>query len=118
MKTVIIRTMSEKKKPSGQCSHSIIALILESSYGNPELNSPSKRVSDEVLSNAVQISKTSSRDKLPKNNSKNNRQIGSPNVIVSSEKPNNNDIRNTSKKTHTRDFKKVFALGDSMIKHV
>ena len=41
MKTVIIKTTSEKEKSLAQCLHSIIASIFESSKGNPKSNSPS-----------------------------------------------------------------------------
>ena len=40
MTTAIIKTMPEKEKWLAQCSHSVIALILESSKGNPKSDFP------------------------------------------------------------------------------
>ena len=97
MKTTIIKTMSEKAKSLAQFLHSIIA---------------------PVLSNVVEVSKENSRNKLPTVHSENNRQRGSPNIVVSTESPNSDDIRNTSGNANTKDIKKVFVLGDSMVKHV
>ena len=57
-------------------------------------------------------------DKLPTISSQNNRQGGSPNVVVSTESPNSDDIKNTSRNTNTKIIKKVFVLGDSMVKHI
>ena len=57
MKTVIIKTMSEKEKSLAQCSHSIIASIVESTKGNPKSNSPNKSHCSEVFSNIVEVSK-------------------------------------------------------------
>ena len=57
MKTAIIKTTLEKEKSLAQCSHSVIALIRESSKGNPKSNSPSKSTRSEVLSNVVEVSK-------------------------------------------------------------
>ena len=60
IKIVIIRNMSEKEKLLIQCLHLIVAPILESSNGNPILNSPSKSfevLSSEVLSNAIKITR-------------------------------------------------------------
>ena len=116
MKTAIIKTMSEKEKSLAQCLHSIIAPILESSKGNLKSNSPSKNDCSEVLSNVV--SKEHSCDKLPTIHSNNHRQKRSINVVVSTESPNRDDIGNTSGNTNTKDIKKVFVLGGSMVKHV
>ena len=57
-------------------------------------------------------------DKLPTVSSQNNRQGGSPNVVVSTESPNSDDIKNTSRNTNTKIIKKVFVLGDSIVKHI
>ena len=83
-----------------------------------KLDSPSKRDYSEVLSHVIQITKENSWDKLTTINSGNNRQKGSPNVVVSTEISNSRDIRNTSRNTNTKDIKKVLVLGDSMINHV
>ena len=56
--------------------------------------------------------------KLPTIHSDNNRQKRSRNVTVSTESPNSDDIRNASKNANTKDIKKVFLLGDCMVKHV
>ena len=42
----------------------------------------------------------------------------STNVAVSSESTSSYDVRNASRNTNTKDIKKVFVLGDSMVKHV
>ena len=42
----------------------------------------------------------------------------STNVVVSTESSNSDNIRNASRNTNTKDIKKVFVLGDIMIKHV
>ena len=118
MKTVIIKTMSEKEKSLAQCSHSIIGPILESSKGNLKSNSPSKSDCSEVLSNVVEVSKKNSCDKLPTIHSNNSRQKRFTNVVVSAESPNSDDIRNTSTNKNTKDIKKAFVLGESMVKHV
>ena len=118
MKTAIIKTMSEKEKSLAQCLHSIIAPILESSKGNLKSNSPSKSDCSKVLSNVVEVRKENSCHKLPTIHSNNHRQKRSTNVVVSTESPNSDDIRNTSRNTNTKDIKKVFVLGGSMVKHV
>ena len=118
MKTAIIKTMSEKEKSLAQCSHSIIAPILESSKENPKSNSPSKSGCSEFLSNVVEVSKENSCNKLPTIHSDNNRQKRSTNVVVPTESPNSDDIRNASSNLNTKDIKKVFVLGDNMVKHV
>ena len=74
MKTAIIKTTSEKEKSLAQCSHSVIALILESSKGNPKSNSPSKSTRSEFLSNVVEVSKKNTCDKSPTIHSDKNRQ--------------------------------------------
>ena len=66
----------------------------------------------------VEVSKKNSCDKLPTIHSNNNRQKRSTNVVVSTEIPNSDDIRNISRNTNTKDIKKVFVLGNSMVKHV
>ena len=66
--------MSEKEKSLAQCSHSVIALILESSKGNPKSNSPSKSTRSEFLSNVVEVSKKNTCDKSPTIHSDKNRQ--------------------------------------------
>ena len=101
MKTAIIKTVSEKEKSLTQCSHSIIAPILESSKGNMKSNSPSKSNCSKVLSNVVEVSRENSCDKLPTIHSDNNRQKISANV-VSTESPDSDDIRNTSRNTNTK----------------
>ena len=106
MKTVIIKTTSEKEK--------VIALILESSKRNPKSNSPSKSTRSEFLSNVVEISKRNTCNKSPTIHSNKNRQKKSANVIVSTESPNSDSIRNASWNTNTKDIKKVFVLGDNM----
>ena len=63
-------------------------------------------------------SKENSCDKLPTIHFDNNRQKRSTNVVVSTESSNSDDIRNTSRNTNTKDIKKVFVLGDSIVKHV
>ena len=118
METAIIKTISEKEKSLAQCSHSIIAPILESSKGNPKSNSPSKSDYSEVLSNVVEVSKENSCDKLPTIHSNNSCQKRSTNVAVSTESPNSDDIRNASRNINTKDIKRVFVLEDSMVKHV
>ena len=118
MKTAIIKIMSEKEKSLAQCSDSVIAPILESSKGNSKSNSPSKSDCSKVLSNVVKVSKENSCDKLPTIHSNNSRQKRSTNVVVSTESPSSDDIRNTSRNTNTKDIKKVFVLGDSMVKLV
>ena len=55
--TTIIKTMSEKEKSLAQCSHSIIAPILDSYKGNLKSNSPSKSTCREFLNNVVEVSK-------------------------------------------------------------
>ena len=49
--------MSEKEKSLAQCSHSIIAPILDSYKGNLKSNSPSKSTCREFLNNVVEVSK-------------------------------------------------------------
>ena len=110
--------MSEKEKSLVQCSHSVVAPIHKSSNGNSKSNSGSKCDCCKVLSNVVHIGKEKSRDKLPTVNSENNRHRGSPNVVVSTESPNSDKIRNTSRNRNTKEIKKVLVLGDSMAKHV
>ena len=118
MKTAIIKTMSEKEKSLAQCSHSIICSILDSLKWNRKSNSPSKSGCSEFLSNVVEVSKENSCDKLPTIHSNNSRQKRSTNVAVSTESPNSDDIRNTSRNTNTKDIKRVFVLEDSMVKYV
>ena len=118
MKTAIIKTMPEKQQSLAQCSHSSIASILESSKGNPKLNSTSKNYCSKFLSNVVEVSKENSCDTLPTIHSDNNRQKKSANVVVSIEIPNSDDIRNTIRNTNTKDIKKVSVLEDSMVKQV
>ena len=65
MKTAIIKTMSEKEKSLAQCSHSVIALILESSKQNLKSNSPSKSTCSKLLNNVVEVSKENTCDKSP-----------------------------------------------------
>ena len=84
--------------------NSIVVPVLESSNGNPKLNSPSKSDCRKVLSNAVQIIKENSRDKLLTIYAENNRQRVSLNVAVSAESPNSDDIINTSRNTNTNDI--------------
>ena len=55
--TTIIKTMSEKEKSLAQCSHSIIAPILDLYKGNLKSNSPSKSTCREFLNNVVEVSK-------------------------------------------------------------
>ena len=76
MKTAITKTILEKEKSSVQCSYSIVAPVRESSSRNLKFNSISKIDFIEVLSNAVQVTKENSRDKLPTINSENYRQRG------------------------------------------
>ena len=113
MKTAFIKTMLEKEILLAQCSHSVIAPILESSKGNPRSNSPSKSTRSEFLSNVV-VSKENTCDKSPTIHSDKNRQKKSTNVIVSTESTNSDNIRNASWNTNTKDIKKVFVLGDNM----
>ena len=117
MKTAFIKTMLEKEILLAQCSHSVIAPILESSKGNPRSNSPSKSTRSEFLSNVV-VSKENTCDKSPTIHSDKNRQKKSTNVAVSFESSNSDNIRNASRNTNTKDIKKVFVLGDSIVKHV
>ena len=117
MKTAFIKTMLEKEILLAQCSHSVIAPILESSKGNPRSNSPSKSTCSEFLSNVV-VSKENTCDKSPTIHSDKNRQKKSTNVAVSFESSNSDNIRNASRNTNTKDIKKVFVLGDSIVKHV
>ena len=63
MTTAIIKTMPEKEKWLAQCSHSVIAPILESSKGNPKSNSPGNSTRSEFLSNVVEVSKENTCDK-------------------------------------------------------
>ena len=95
----------KKEKSLAQCSHSTIAPILESSKRNKKSNSPSKSGCSEVLSNVEEVSKENSCDKLPTIHSNNNRQKRSTNVVVSTESPNSDDIRNTSRNTNTKDIR-------------
>ena len=95
-----------------------MAPILQSAKGNPKSNSPTKSGCSEVLSNAVEVSKENSCDKLTTIHSNNNRQRRSTNIVVSTESPNSDDIRNTSRDTNTKDMKEVFVFGDSMVEHV
>ena len=88
------------------------------SNGNLKLNSPNKCNCSKVLSNPVQITKENSRDKLPTINSEKTRQKGAPNVKISTESSNSDDIRNNSRSTNTKHIKEVFVLGDNMINHV
>ena len=118
MKIFIIKTMSKKEKSLAQCLHSIIALILQSSKGNLKSNSPSKSDSSEFWSNVVEVSKENSCDKLPTIHSDNEHQKRSTNVVVSKESPNSHDIRNNSRNKNTKDIKKVYVVGDNMVKHV
>lgn len=115
MKTAIIKAMSERENSLVPCLYSAEAPFLESSNGNPKLNSPNKSDCSEVLSNAVQITKENSLYKLPTISSENNRQGESRNV-VSTERPKSDDIRNTSGNKNTRDIK-VLVLKDSVVKH-
>ena len=71
----------------------------------------------EILNQILPVSKENSRDKLPTIDYKNNRQRGSPNIVVSTESPKSDDIRNTSRNTNTKDIK-ILMLGDRMVKHV
>ena len=74
MKTAIIKAMSEREKSLVPCLYSAEAPFLESSNGNPKLNSPNKSDSSEVLSNAVQITKeiTNYQRSVPKTADKEN----------------------------------------------
>ena len=83
MKTAIIKTISEKENSLAQCSHSVIAPILESSKGNLKSNSPSKSTRSEFLNNVVEVSKENTCDKSPTIHSDKNRQKKSTNVVVS-----------------------------------
>ena len=76
---------------------------------------PEKSTATEVLSNVVQSRKESSNNRLPAVNSENYLHRGSPNIVVSTESLNSDD---TSGSTSTKDIKKVFVLGNSMVKHV
>ena len=114
MKTAFIKTMLEKEILLAQCSHSVIAPILESSKGNLKSNSPSKSTRSEFLNNVVEVSKENTCDKSPTIHSDKNRQKKSTNVIVSTESTNSDNIRNASWNTNTKDIKKVFVLGDNM----
>ena len=118
MKTAIIKTMPEKEKSLAQCSHSIIAPILESSKGNTKSNSSGKSGCSEVLSNVVEVCKENSCDKLQTIHSDNNRQKRSANVAALAEILSSDDIRKTSRNRNTKDIKKVFVLRNSMVKHV
>ena len=118
MKTAIIKTMSEKEKSLAQCSYSSIAPTLKSSKGNPKSNSPSKTCCSEFLSNVVEVIKENFCDKLPSIHFVNNRQKRSANVVVSTESPSSDDIRNASRNTNTEDIKTFFALGVTVIRFV
>ena len=74
MKTAVIKTISEKEKSLAQCSHSVIAPILESSKKNPKSNPPSESTCSEFLSNVVEASKENTCDKPPIIHSDKNRQ--------------------------------------------
>ena len=106
MKTAIIKTMSKNEKSSAQCFHSVRAPILESPKGNLKSSSPSKSSCDKVLSNVVQSSLIII--------DKTDLEI----IVVPTESSNSYDVRNTSRNTNTKDIKKFFVLGDSMVKHV
>ena len=115
IKTAIIKTMSEKKK-----SILIFNYISNSWFvkGKSKSNPSSKIDYSEVLNDVVEVSKENSREKLPTSHSKNNRQSRSSNIVVSTESPKSDDIRNTSRNSNTKDIKEVFVLGDSMVKYV
>ena len=74
MKTAIIKAMSERENLLVPCLYSAEAPFLESSNGNPKLNSPDKSDCSEVLSNAVQITKeiTNYQRSVPKTADKEN----------------------------------------------
>ena len=91
--------MSEKEKSLAQCSHSVIAPILESSKGNQKSNSPCKRSCHELLSNVVEVSAENTCDKSQTICSDKNRQKKSTNVVLSTESPNSDDIRNVKIQT-------------------
>ena len=96
--------MSEKEKSLAQCSHSVIAPILESSKGNQKSNSPSKRSCHELLSNVVEVSAENTCDKSQTICSDKNRQKKSTNVVLSTESLNSDDIRNANTNTNTKDI--------------
>ena len=74
IKPAIIKTLSEKEKSLPQCSHSVIAPILESSKRNPKCNSPNKSTCSELLNNVVKVRKENTCDKSPTIHSDKNRQ--------------------------------------------
>ena len=96
--------MSEKEKSLAQCSHSVIAPILESSKGNQKSNSPCKRSCHELLSNVVEVSAENTCDKSQTICSDKNWQKKSTNVVLSTESPNSDDIRNADTNTNTKDI--------------
>ena len=113
METAIIKTMSEKKE-----INSYIQLYFQFVKGKSKSNPSSKIDYSEVLSDVVEVGKENSLEKLPTSHSKDNRQSRSSNIVVSTESPKSDDIRNTSRNSNTKDIKEVFVLGDSMVKYV
>ena len=95
-----------------------MAPILESSKGNPKSNSPSKSTRSEFLHDVVEVSKENTCDKSATINSDKNRQKKSTNIVVSTESPNSDNIRNASRNKNTKDIKKIFVLGNSMVNHI
>ena len=106
--------MSEKEKSLAQCFHSVVALILESSKRNPKSNSPNESSCHEFLSNVVEVSKENTCGKSQTIHFDKNWQKKSTNVVLSTESPNSDDIRNASTTTNTKDIK-VFVLGNSIV---
>ena len=104
MKTAIIKTISEKENSLAQCSHSVIAPILESPKGNLKSNSPSKSTRSEFLNNVVEVSKENTCDKSPTIHSDKNRQKNLQMLLYQLEVPI--VIRNASKNTNTKDITK------------
>ena len=104
MKTAFIKTMLEKEILLAQCSHSVIAPILESSKGNLKSNSPSKSTRSEFLNNVVEVSKENTCDKSPTIHSDKNRQKNLQMLSYQLEAPI--VIRNASKNTNTKDITK------------
>ena len=95
-----------------------MAPMLESSKGNPKSNSPSKSIRSEFLHDVVEVSKENTCDKSGTFHSDKNWQKKSTNIIVSTESPNSDNIRNASRNKNTKDIKKIFVLGKSMVNHI